>query len=94
MVIRFPKLSELQEALADVVAEVAHEMPVVAGIQHINEHYDHGAIEDYMSRDVWLKYCTRKMIRLEPNRNYIFQKPAKMNAELLDITNLRRLDGN
>lgn len=94
VVVRFPKLSELQEAMADLVVEAAHEMHVVAAIQHIDDHYESGAIEGCMSRDVWMKYCMRKMLRLEPNRYYIFQKPAKMNAELLDITNLRRIDGD
>lgn len=82
VVVRFPRLSELQEAMADLVAEVAHEMPVVAAIQHIDDHYESGAIEGYMSRDVWMQYCIRKMQRLEPDRNYIFQKPAKTNAKL------------
>ena len=85
VVVRFPKLSELQEAMADLVAEVAHEMPVVAAIQHIGDHYEPGAIENYMSRDVWMRYCIRKMERLEPNRDYIFQKPAKLDAELFDF---------
>ena len=90
VVVRFPKLSELQEAMADLVAEVAHEMPVVAAIQHIDNYYESGAIKECMSRDVWMRYCIRKMERLEPNRDYIFQKPAKMNAELLDLTNKLR----
>ena len=90
MIVRFPKLSELQEAMADLVAEAAHEMNVVAAIQHIDDHYESGSIEDCMSRDVWMQYCLRKMVRLEPNRNYIFQKPAKMNAELLDLRAYRR----
>ena len=93
-VVRFPKLNDLQEALADLVAEAIHEMNVVAASHHINEQYERGAIGDCMSRHVWLHYCLRKMERLKPNRSYIFQKPAKMNAELLDITNLRRIDGD
>ena len=85
VVVRFPKLSELQEAMADLVVEAAHAMPVVAAIKHIDDHYESGAIENYMGRDVWMRYCIRKMERLEPDRNYIFQKPAKMNAKLLDL---------
>jgi len=84
-VLRFPKLTELQEALADLVVETAHAIPVVAAIQHIDNYYESGAIKECMSRDVWMRYCIRKMERLEPNRDYIFQKPAKMNAQLLDL---------
>ncbi len=89
-VVRFPRLSELQEAMADILAEECSSIPVVKAIQDIHFRWESCAIDEVMSRQMWTDYVIRKMGRLVPNQNYIFHKPAKMNAELLDLTKLRR----
>ncbi|KKN66359.1 hypothetical protein LCGC14_0471800 [marine sediment metagenome] len=68
-VIAFPRLNELEDALAELVAGNATYMPMVQAVDYIRGQHASAFIRS-MTLEIWTKHIVRRMVRMEdPDRH-------------------------
>jgi hypothetical protein len=71
-VIAFPRLNDLEDALAELVAGNATSMPMVQAVGYIRDHHA-GSIKS-MNLEIWTKHIVRRMIRMGDDDRYPFAR--------------------
>lgn len=72
-VIAFPRLNDLEDALAELVAGNATHMTMVQAVGYIRDQHASAFIRS-MNLEIWTKHIIRRMVRMEDDNRYLFAR--------------------